>query len=105
MQERAREKKPGDFLSQLFNSTEWLAFVTMVNVLVRSAVGLASHSGMNQPPLYGDYEAQRHWLEITRSLPPRDWYRNTTDNDLLYWGLDYPPLTAYHSWALGWLYV
>lgn len=28
-------------------------------------------------------------------------YQNTTDNDLMYWGLDYPPLTAYHSWAMG----
>ncbi|CAN7950806.1 unnamed protein product [Ixodes hexagonus] len=28
-------------------------------------------------------------------------YRNSTQNDLLYWGLDYPPLTAYHSWACG----
>ncbi|XP_061154006.1 dolichyl pyrophosphate Man9GlcNAc2 alpha-1,3-glucosyltransferase isoform X2 [Syngnathus typhle] len=25
------------------------------------------------------------------------WYLNSTDNDLNYWGLDYPPLTAYHS--------
>lgn len=24
-------------------------------------------------------------------------YFNTTENDLNYWGLDYPPLTAYHS--------
>ncbi|KFQ56478.1 Dolichyl pyrophosphate Man9GlcNAc2 alpha-1,3-glucosyltransferase, partial [Nestor notabilis] len=24
-------------------------------------------------------------------------YFNTSDNNLLYWGLDYPPLTAYHS--------
>ena len=31
----------------------------------------------------------------------QDWYHNTSDNDLLYWGLDYPPLTAYHSWMLG----
>ena len=34
-------------------------------------------------------------------------YRNTEQNDLQYWGLDYPPLTAYHSWVcgkvLGWL--
>lgn len=28
-------------------------------------------------------------------------YRNTTDNDLLYWGLDYPPLTAFHEWLMG----
>ena len=28
-------------------------------------------------------------------------YRNTTENDLLYWGLDYPPLTAFHEYCLG----
>lgn len=28
-------------------------------------------------------------------------YVNGPDNDLLYWGLDYPPLTAYHSWLMG----
>ena len=28
-------------------------------------------------------------------------YENTTSNDLQYWGLDYPPLTAYHSWLCG----
>ena len=28
-------------------------------------------------------------------------YRNGTDNDLLYWGLDYPPLTAFHEYVLG----
>uniref|UniRef100_A0A182QLA4 dolichyl-P-Glc:Man9GlcNAc2-PP-dolichol alpha-1,3-glucosyltransferase n=1 Tax=Anopheles farauti TaxID=69004 RepID=A0A182QLA4_9DIPT len=53
------------------------------------------------PPMYGDFEAQRHWQEVTVNLPIADWYRNTTDNDLLYWGLDYPPLTAYHSYLVG----
>uniref|UniRef100_A0A182NUR9 dolichyl-P-Glc:Man9GlcNAc2-PP-dolichol alpha-1,3-glucosyltransferase n=1 Tax=Anopheles dirus TaxID=7168 RepID=A0A182NUR9_9DIPT len=43
----------------------------------------------------------RHWQEVTVNLPIADWYRNTTDNDLLYWGLDYPPLTAYHSYLVG----
>jgi alpha-1,3-glucosyltransferase len=28
-------------------------------------------------------------------------YVNSSDNNLNYWGLDYPPLTAYHSWILG----
>ena len=92
--------------------------------------------------MFGDYEAQRHWMEITVGLPPAEWcggpqrsqgsqsgvgwrqlsrgrsrlahgvadptplrstghhrpgarYRNGTANDLQYWGLDYPPLTAY----------
>lgn len=53
--------------------------------------------GYNTPPMYGDYEAQRHWLEITIHLPIRQWYTY----DLQYWGLDYPPLTAYHSWLCG----
>lgn len=28
-------------------------------------------------------------------------YRQTPANDLQYWGLDYPPLTAYHSFIAG----
>jgi len=51
--------------------------------------------------MFGDYEAQRHWMELTINLPIRDWYRTTPENDLQYWGLDYPPLTAYHSWLCG----
>lgn len=47
--------------------------------------------------MYGDYEAQRHWMEITTHLPVSRWYFY----DLQWWGLDYPPLTAYHSWLLG----
>ena len=58
-------------------------------------------SGQGQPPMYGDYEAQRHWQEITVNLPVNKWYFNSTQNDLLYWGLDYPPLTAYHSYFVG----
>lgn len=45
----------------------------------------------NRPVKYGgDYEAQRHWMEITLHLPLKEWYYH----DLEYWGLDYPPLTA-----------
>ncbi|CAE7200152.1 gny [Symbiodinium natans] len=51
--------------------------------------------------MFGDYEAQRHWMEITTALPILDWYEQTEENDLQYWGLDYPPLTAFHSWLLG----
>ena len=47
--------------------------------------------------MHGDYEAQRHWMEITTNLPISQWYFH----DLEWWGLDYPPLTAYHSWLLG----
>lgn len=74
-------------------------------------------TGLAQPPLRGDFEAQRHWLAVTSSsvshlpflhapsappssslsVPPSRWYFH----DLPYWGLDYPPLTAYHSLLLG----
>lgn len=47
--------------------------------------------------MFGDYEAQRHWMEITTRLPISRWYFY----DLQWWGLDYPPLTAYHSWLCG----
>uniref|UniRef100_A0A7M4EYF1 Alpha-1,3-glucosyltransferase n=1 Tax=Crocodylus porosus TaxID=8502 RepID=A0A7M4EYF1_CROPO len=53
--------------------------------------------GAGKPPMYGDYEAQRHWQEVTYNIPIKQWYFNTSDNNLQYWGLDYPPLTAYHS--------
>lgn len=34
--------------------------------------------------MFGDFEAQRHWMEITQFLPLKQWYRF----DLEYWGLD-----------------
>lgn len=51
--------------------------------------------------MHGDFEAQRHWMEITTHLSLAKWYTY----DLQYWGLDYPPLTAYHSWLLGKMYI
>ena len=74
-----------------------LALATAFSVFVKYAVGLWGYSGHATPPLYGDYEAQRHWMEITVNLPLHRWYRY----DLPYWGLDYPPLTAYVSWCFG----
>lgn len=47
----------------------------------------------------GDYEAQRHWMELTLHLPISQWYKY----DVSYWGLDYPPLIAYGSYAMGWI--
>lgn len=55
--------------------------------------------------MFGDFEAQRHWMEITVNLDATQWYTNSSDNDLLYWGLDYPPLTAYHSFINGRMFV
>ena len=74
-------------------------FVTFVwlSIAVRIAVGFWPFSGENWPPKFGDFEAQRHWKEITLNLPLSEWY--TFDKE--YWGLDYPPLTAYHEFAMA----
>lgn len=78
-----------------------VALAVSTAMLIRSIISLHPYSGENTPPMFGDYEAQRHWQEIVVNLPITDWYQNTTDNDLMYWGLDYPPLTAYHSYIVG----
>lgn len=58
-------------------------------LLVRVSVGLGGYSGelsdsldshvmpvigAGKPPMYGDYEAQRHWMEITINIPVNKWY-------------------------------
>ncbi|RHZ52135.1 hypothetical protein CDV55_100728 [Aspergillus turcosus] len=79
--------------------SQWLVLplILMVVGLFRWAVSLWGYSGFQVPPMHGDFEAQRHWMELTIHLPMSKWYLY----DLQYWGLDYPPLTAYHSWLLG----
>lgn len=84
----------------LIPSLPWAIF--FVAILLRVLVGFQPHSGQNnhhgsKVAYGGDYEAQRHWMELTWSLPLGDWYYY----DLEYWGLDYPPLTAYVSWICG----
>ncbi|KAI0087799.1 ALG6, ALG8 glycosyltransferase family-domain-containing protein [Irpex rosettiformis] len=77
---------------------DWVIIIAIVlSVLVKWCIGLGSYSGQATPPMFGDYEAQRHWLELTVHLPIHQWYTY----DLQYWGLDYPPLTAYISWICG----
>lgn len=83
--------------------SQWITIpvILMVVGLFRWTTGLWGYSGFNSPPMHGDFEAQRHWMEITKHLPVSQWYFY----DLGWWGLDYPPLTAYHSWLLGTMYV
>ncbi|KAJ8682276.1 hypothetical protein QAD02_018068 [Eretmocerus hayati] len=72
-----------------------------LGILLRWSLSYQPYSGAGKPPMFGDYEAQRHWQEITYNLPISQWYSNSSDNDLQYWGLDYPPVTAYHSLLLA----
>ena len=80
-------------------TSQWilLPLILMIVGLFRWAVSLWGYSGFEKPSMHGDFEAQRHWMEITTNLPVSMWYFY----DLQYWGLDYPPLTAYHSWLCG----
>ncbi|KAI6227968.1 Alpha-1,3-glucosyltransferase [Aphelenchoides besseyi] len=83
------------------SSNCWVLLTFSLFVLLQAIVSSGSYSGEGLSPMFGDYEAQRHWMEITINLSPKEWYFNTSKNDLNYWGLDYPPLTAYHSWLCG----
>ncbi|KAE9966962.1 hypothetical protein BLS_006661 [Venturia inaequalis] len=49
----------------------WIALpcILMVVGLFRWATGYWGYSGFQKPPMHGDFEAQRHWMEITTNLP------------------------------------
>ena len=98
---RARSDPRAVMVDDAIDASGAVLCVFFAAVLFRSCVSLHGYSGEGVPPMYGDYEAQRHWMEVTVNLPPRAWYVHGADNDLQYWGLDYPPLSAYLSWLLG----
>ncbi|XP_063417811.1 dolichyl pyrophosphate Man9GlcNAc2 alpha-1,3-glucosyltransferase-like [Mytilus trossulus] len=81
----------------------YVAIVSLYAIFIRWCISLNTYSGSGKKPMFGDYEAQRHWMEISFNLPVQSWYTNSSANNLMYWGLDYPPLTAYHSWICGFL--
>lgn len=78
---------------------QWAARYVLIltAIILRTAIGLGGYLGQGVSPMHGDFEAQRHWMELTIHLPVSEWYFF----DLQYWGLDYPPLTAYHLFLIG----
>lgn len=82
-------------------TTPGILFILLIPLLFRVLISFGSYSGIHDPPQYGDYEAQRHWMELTINTPISEWYIETPNNNLTYWRIDYPPLTAYHSYVLG----
>ncbi|KAI7965952.1 hypothetical protein MJO29_001700 [Puccinia striiformis f. sp. tritici] len=76
-----------------------ISYSILFILLWKSLIGLGDYSGYQSPPLFGDLEAQRHWMALTLQINLKQWY----SFDLQYWGLDYPPLTAYHSLLLGYI--
>lgn len=87
------------FLQEQETQNIGCVLTVLFSLLVRWCVSLHGYSGFSKPPMYGDYEAQRHWMEVTNHLPPSQWYFY----DLEYWGLDYPPLSAFQSWICGYV--
>ena len=101
----------GILIRDIVATRSWITVliaILLASLFFRAAVGLGGYSGtpfssllMNLfayaglaiPPMYGDFEAQRHWMELTLHVPLKEWYYHDTQ----WWGLDYPPLTAYIS--------
>ncbi|KAG8065802.1 hypothetical protein GUJ93_ZPchr0004g39296 [Zizania palustris] len=48
--------------------------ISLAALLVRVLVSVGPYSGQGVAPKFGDYEAQRHWMELTLHLPSSDWY-------------------------------
>ena len=100
-EQKTKETSKLKYLPSYLHYLYALLVTISIGLFIRHLVSLHPHSGQGKKPMYGDYEAQRHWMEITINLPLNQWYINSTDNDLNYWGIDYPPLSAYISWVVG----
>lgn len=72
--------------------------------MLKAFVGLYGYSGEHVPPKYGDYEAQRHWMELTSNLRVTEWYTESLNNPTDYWPIDYPPISAYHSYLCSFIF-
>lgn len=59
-------------LGALFATPNFATLVALAFAL-RVAVGLGPYSGAGHPPKFGDYEAQRHWMELAIHLKPSEW--------------------------------
>ena len=44
---------------------------------MRACVALHGYSGEGVPPMFGDFEAQRHWMEVTESYATRVFMRRS----------------------------
>lgn len=54
---------------------DYLLFLGLLSsaIAMRWIVARYPYSGYNKPPMFGDFEAQRHWMEITYHLPIDQW--------------------------------
>jgi hypothetical protein len=110
------------YMSQSSQSHLTLPLSLIAVGLIKVGIGFGGFSGKDSPPMYGDFEAQRHWMEVTLGKGLREWYTYRED----WWLLDCesihsyrtrgrtcgmiaegrfidPPLTAYTSWICGYM--
>ena len=52
-----------------------------MELILRLLTFNAPHSGLNDPPRFGDFQAHRHWMYLTQK-PIEAWY--TFNEDQLY---------------------
>eukprot|EP00834_Sanchytrium_tribonematis_P001937 NODE_52_length_30984_cov_1.383358.p4 type:complete len:484 gc:universal NODE_52_length_30984_cov_1.383358:1792-341(-) len=77
-----------------------------MELLLRLLTFNAPHSGYQDPPRFGDFQAHRHWMYMTNALPIEQWYFHAEDHiyqnqTATQWVLDYPPMTAYTHYLYG----
>ncbi len=88
-----------NFLYEATGSPKAFWFIVGFSVLVRLLVGLGGYSGENDPPNYGDFEAQRNWMSLTYHRPAHSWYHEPLPQP--WWRLDYPPIAGHVSYAFA----
>ena len=71
-------------------------------IILRAAVGLGSHLGYHTPPMFGDFEAQRHWMELTINLPISQWYFSIYNIGVRLSGINC--LSFIYMWEIGQFY-
>ena len=81
-----------------------IILINIFSILLKTLTGLYEYNGENKPPKFGNFETQRHWMEITINLNSSIWYSDSTSNPKDYWPIDYPPLSAYHSYIFGYCF-
>ena len=78
--------------------------INIFSILLKTLIGIYDYNGENKKPKFGNFETQRHWMEITINLNIKNWYTDSLENSKDYWPIDYPPLSSYHSFIFGYFF-
>ena len=53
------------------------SILIILSLVFRWIISMGPYSGQGKGPLHGDFEAQRHWMELTNHLPVWDPWTKT----------------------------